>query len=331
MHSPQRWTPHRLPTPTHHRALAAHRRHQLSSSVTNMMAWAPHRRYTYSGAELPTVPPPPTTAASLPFPGMQPRHLLRSPLGSSHFSPPAGSQQPSPASSQQQLEPLSPCDAPVATADEEALQSLLSALRVALAKKESALVSVAGQLAEVQGRLDASETERQGLAARLRDVAPPPPDRLAAAASVTPEGRLLAAARQEVGQEAACAAQLAAERDTLAADVSLLQQQLMATVQAEAQERERLCAEATQNRLLARARARQVEQLQAELARAAGERSSTAAAQHADAAEAEAATVAAQSAAGEAAARAAAAEETAARLQHELGAAQEAECQAEAR
>lgn len=212
---------------------------------------------------------------------------------------------------------------------------MLSAVRVALGKKEAALVSVAGQLAEAQARLEGCEAERRSLAAQLHDAqlasGRTAGDGASAAPGFTPEGRLLAQARQELGQEASRAAELAAERDALQRDVALLQQQLVAAAQAEAQERERLCSEATQSRLLARARARQVDQLQAELRQAAGACSSASAAarQQAEGASEEAA--AAKAAAAEANARAAAAEAQATHLRQLLESAQEAARQADAR
>ena len=136
---------------------------------------------------------------------------------------------------------------------------------------------------------------------------------------------------QDGGQEAARAAQLAAERDALQRDVVLLQQQLTAAAQAEAMERERLCTEASQSRLLARARSRQVEHLQEELQRATGacNNAGTAAAQEAQAAAA--GTAGAKAAAAEAEARAAAAEEQLEQLTQQLESAQTAGAAAESR
>ncbi len=187
-------------------------------------------------------------------------------------------------------------------------------------------MSVAGQLAEVQDRLAGCNAERRQLEAQLRELQPAA-GRLPAA-GMPPEGRLLAQARQELGQEAARANELAAERDVLQHDAALLQQQLTAAAQAEALERERLCTEAAQSRLLARARARQLEQLQAELRHFAGQSSSAAAAaaQETQAAVAEAAS--ARAAAAEASARAESAEMESAQLQQQLEAAQAAQAQA---
>ena len=212
---------------------------------------------------------------------------------------------------------------------------MLSALRVALGKKEAALVSIASQLADAQSRLHGCEAERRELAAQLRELqlasGSAAPGRLATAASLTPEGRLLAQARQELGQEAARVAELAAERDALQQDVALLQQQLVAAAQAEAQERGRLCTEATLSRLLARARARQVEQLQAELQQAAGVSSSASAAALQQAAAAQAEAASAQAAAADGSARAEAAEAHVAQLRQQLEGAQADSAQAESR
>ncbi|KAI3438302.1 hypothetical protein D9Q98_000736 [Chlorella vulgaris] len=133
--------------------------------------------------------------------------------------------------------------AAVASADEGQMQFLLSALRVALGKKEAALVSVAAQMANVQGRLQQCEAQKLALAGQVQTLqqATRTPEPLPAATSVTPDGRLLAQARHELGRESARAAELAAERDTLQHDVALLRKQLIAAAQAEAVERERLC------------------------------------------------------------------------------------------
>lgn len=286
------------------------------------MSW---RRHSYSGAGAQQAPAavPAAPLPQLPFPGMQPHSLLGSPTGSTVAAAPmfpgsaaVGARSP--------LAAPDPALSAAAVADEEQVQSMLSALRVALAKKEAALVSVAGQLAQVQGRLEGAEAERRGLAARVCELEAVAPDRLATAASVTAEGRLLAQAREDLGREAAAAAELTAERDALQRDAVLLQQQLMAAAQAEAQERERLAAEAAQSRLLARARARQVQQLQAELAQAANSAGGTAAValQQVEAARREAS--AAAQAAAEANAQAAAAQAEAAQLHQQLEVAQQA-------
>jgi hypothetical protein len=200
------------------------------------------------------------------------------------------------------------------------MQFLLSALRVALGKKEAALVSVAAQMANVQGRLQQCEAQKLALAGQVQTLqqATRTPEPLPAATSVTPDGRLLAQARHELGRESARAAELAAERDTLQHDVALLRKQLIAAAQAEAVERERLCCEATQGRLLARARARQVDQLQQELqeVRHACTSAGASAVKQVDDACAEAAS--AVSAAAQANARVAAAEAEAAHLRQQL-------------
>lgn len=285
------------------------------------MSW---RRHSYSGAGPPRAPAPMPAARAPPllFPSVQPHGLLDSPLDSSLVgvmqpsSPTAAGAAPSP-----QAAPEPPMPA-AAVADEEQVQSMLSALRVALAKKEAALVSVAGQLADVQARLEGAEADGRGLAARVHE--------LEAAGAVTSKSRMPQTQR-DLGQEAAAAAQLAAERDALQRDVLLLQQQLMAAAQAEAHERERLAAEAAQSRLLARARARQVQQLQAELAAAASSMGGTtaAASQRVEAACSEAAAAAQMAA--EANARAAAAEAEAAELRQQVEAAQQACRDAESR
>ena len=301
------------------------------------MSWAQHRRYSgpgEAGLRTPLTPAAaPLSAAALQpgFPGQQPHYLSpsSSTLASGHPSPSwEGHHSP--------LQPEPSCEAAAAaSADEEQLQSMLSALRVALGKKEAALVSVAGQLADAQGRLHGCEAERRELAAQLRDLqlasGSATPGRLASAASLTPEGRLLAQARQELGQEAARVAELAAERDALQQDVALMQQQLMAAAQAEAQERGRLCTEATQSRLLARARARQVEQLQAELQQAAGASSSAGATASQQMVAAQAKAASAQAAAADASGRAAAAEADMVQLRQQLEGAQAASVHAEAR
>jgi hypothetical protein len=301
------------------------------------MSWAQQRRYSGSGGagmRTPLTPAaaPLSAAGPLPgLPGQQPRYLSPPPstVASDYPAPSWEGQH-----SAQQPEPS--CEAAAAAStDEEQLQSMLSALRVALGKKEAALVSVAGQLADAQVRLHGCEAERRELAAQLRDLqlasGSAAPGRLASAASLTPEGRLLAQARQELGQEAARVAELAAERDALQQDVALMQQQLMAAAQAEAQERGRLCVEATQSRLLARARARQVEQLQAELQQAAGMSSSAGAAALQQAAAAQAEAASAQAAAANASARAEAAEAHAGQLRQHLERAQADSAQAKTR
>lgn len=224
----------------------------------------------------------------------------------------------------------SPGASGTAAADDEQLQSLVSALRVALGKKESALVSVAGQLADLQGQLAGCNAERRRLETRLRELEP------AAAGCLPPAGmlreeQLLVQAQQELGQEAARTAELAAERDALQRDIGLLQHQLTAAAQAEAMERERLCTEAAQSRLLARARARQLEQVQAQLQQAAEQCSSegAAAAKAALAAAAKAASL--EAAAAEASARAASSEANIAQLRLQLEVAQAAQADAEAR
>lgn len=298
------------------------------------MSWVMRGR-PYSGtgalAERWGSPPAAPTPASplLPFPEIQPWQVgTSSPSSASAASPPDDRQrglQPEPSHE----------TAAAATADEEQLLSMLSALRVAMCKKEAALVNVAGRLAEAQSRLQGCEAENRKLAAQVRDLqfasGAVAPERLAAAASVTMDGRLLAQARQELGREACRIAELATERDALQSDVAMLHQQLVAAAQAEAKERERLCMEATQSRLVAKARARQVEQLQAELQQVAGTCTSmgAAASKQAEAALAEAAS--AQAAATSARSRAAAAEEEAAELRQQLEAAQAASMQDTAR
>lgn len=292
--------------------------------------WAgPHRRCSCGGgAPAPTAAAAPATSA---LPPPSPRYLAaHSPPAEAAPSPTAAASSWTKASIAGSGSAWSPSASSAAADDDEQLQSLVSALRVALGKKEAALVSVAGQLADVQGRLAGCDTERRRLEGQLRELQPAAASQLQAA-GLSPEGRLLAQLRQELGQEAARAAELAAERDALVHDVALLQQQLTAAAQAEALERERLCTEAAQSRLLARARARQVEQLRAELQQAAGACSSAgmAAAQEAKASAAEAAS--ARAVAAEANARAAAAEKENAQLRQQLEAAQAAQAETEAR
>ncbi|KAL4452473.1 hypothetical protein ABPG75_008135 [Micractinium tetrahymenae] len=287
----------------------------------------PHCRYSCGGG----APAATAAATAVAPPPPSPRYLAAfSPPAAPAASPTAAASPWGQGSDAGSSGAHSPGATSTAAADDEQLQSLVSALRVVLGKKEAALVSVAGQLADAQGRLTGCDAERRRLEARLRELEPAAAGRLPSS-GLSPEGRLLAQARQELGQEAARAAELAADRDALQRDVALLQQQLTAAAQAEALERERLCTEAAQSRLLARARARQVEQLQTELRQAAGACSSAgaAAAQEAQAAAAEAATV--KAAAAKADARTAAAEANAARLQQQLEAAQAAQGAAEAR
>ena len=230
-------------------------------------------------------------------------------------------------------------DVGVAAEHEHDLQSMVSALRVALSKKEAALVCVAGQLAEAQGRLqqcrasnlqleEAGQELRQRLQAGIGGGAP---GRLPAACSITPDGRLLAQARQDLALQVAHAGELAAERDAALLDVARLQRELVAAAQAETAERERLCAETAESRLLARARARQVDILQTQLQdadKACCSASSTAAKElQAAVSEAEGA----KKEAAAASARAAAAEATAARLRQEVSEAKDAASEAQRR
>lgn len=300
-----------------------------------------YRRYSYTGAGPTPLPthhppplPPPPAASPLPFPGAAPQRYLSSAALGGTPSPPQprialGAVSASPSAS------VADEATAAAAADEQQLQSMLSALRVALGKKEAALVCVAARLADVQGQLESNEAERRSLVAQMRELeltaGAAALDSLPAATSVTAEGKLLAQARHELGQEAARAAELEAERDALQLDVALLQQQLTTAAQVEAQERERLGTEATQCRLLARARARQVEQLQAELQQVSGTRTSAGAtaSQQAEAALAEAA--AAKAATADASARAAAAEAAAAQLRQQLTEAHETGSQAATR
>lgn len=240
------------------------------------------------------------------------------------------------------------------SADERQLHALISRLRVALDTRETAAAGMQEQVRELQAQLVACDVVRRALQLRLMEG-----QQGGAAAAGLPPSMLEGLSRE---------AQAAAEGDALRLQVAALQGEVEATAQAFTQvrwsaelgggrvestghhrpglpcckpslhfppyllqEQERLAMEAAQCRLLCRARARQLEQLQALLAEAVASRGShdTAAAARVEAAEVQAA--AAQGEAQQAQERAAAAEAAAAAAERDRAAAQRAAEEASAR
>eukprot|EP00887_Chlorella_sp_A99_P005466 scaffold1.g5466.t1 len=292
---------------------------------------APHRSVSADGgwqhaAALPPLPPARHAPLAAALPGI-PSPLSRiysSPVGlaaAPRPSPPsAASCTVSPATASPAAPAASP-DIEAATippsADEAQLQAVVSALRVALGKRDAMLEGLERQLVVMDARLQASAAEKRQLELSLLQwQAGAPPGGHAAAAPAEPA---LAALRQEVAAEAARSVELVAARDRLAMQLTLAEQQVDAAAQAEAKERERLGLEAAQCRLLARARARQLEHLQVQLQQLAAQREEE---QRQAAGQAEAAQAAAAAAAQDAEAlRAKAAEAEAAAKQLHQGSA----------
>lgn len=203
------------------------------------------------------LPPPtlPSAAAALPFPlplpvaGLQ--RIVSAPAPGGLTSPPPASAATAPLLDDVAIAP---------STDEVQLQAMVSALRTALGKRDGTAATLERQLVELDARLQACNAEkRQMELGLLRWQAS------AAAAGPCGEAGVVEAMHQELAVEAARAMKAAAERDRLQLELDALSCQLDASAKAEAQERERLCQESAQSRLLARARARQLEHLAAQL------------------------------------------------------------------